>query len=90
MSDGSGRGFLFSATLHGIVAALMFFGFVFKRDDVNVPKVFELVAGEGNNYMAREAPALGTPGGVSVEMPSIPEPKRAPPLLGGPPEPSPA
>jgi colicin import membrane protein len=79
MSDGSGKGFIFSATLHGIVAALMFFSFVFKRDRNEVPKVFELVAGEGDNYLAREAPALGTPGGVSIEMPAAPEPKPAPP-----------
>lgn len=79
MSDGSGKGFLFSATLHGIVAALMFFGFVLKREGSETPKVFELVAGEGDNYMAREAPALGTPGGVSIEIPSVPEPTPSPP-----------
>jgi colicin import membrane protein len=79
MSDGSGKGFLFSATLHGIVAALMFFSFMVKREGKETPKVFELVAGEGDNYMAREAPALGTPGGVSIEIPSVPEPTPTPP-----------
>ena len=79
MTDGSSKGFLFSATLHGIVAALVFFGFVLNRDDLDVPKVFELVAGEGDNYMAREAPALGTPGGVKLDLPKAPEPKPAPP-----------
>jgi colicin import membrane protein len=79
MSDGSSKGFLFSATLHGLAAALLFFSFVIKKDDAEVPKVFELVAGEGDNYMAREAPALGTPGGVNIDIPKAPEPKRAPP-----------
>jgi colicin import membrane protein len=79
MSDESTKGFLFSATLHGAVAALLALGFVLKRDDVEVPKVFELVAGEGDNYMAKEAPALGTPGGVKVSIPKAPEPKPAPP-----------
>jgi colicin import membrane protein len=53
--------------------------FVIKRDDAELPKVFELVAGEGDNYMAREAPALGTPGGVKIEIPKAPEPTRTAP-----------
>ena len=79
MSDGSAKGFLFSATLHGIVAGLMFLSFVLKRGEDEVPKVFELVAGEGDNYTAREAPALGTAGGVKLDLPKMPEPKPAPP-----------
>jgi colicin import membrane protein len=78
MSDGSGKGFLFSATLHGVAAALFFFSFVMKRDDPPT-KIFELVAGEGDNYMAREAPALGTPGGLKVDIPRTPETRPAPP-----------
>ncbi|MGH7946342.1 MAG: cell envelope integrity protein TolA [Opitutaceae bacterium] len=78
MSDGSARGFLFSATLHGIVAALMLFSFIVSRRDRETPKVFELVAGEGDNYMAREAPALGSPGGVAVEI-AVPPPPSPPP-----------
>ena len=58
MSDGSSKGFFLSATLHGAVALLLFLNFVLKRDDSDRPKVFELVAGEGDNYMATEAPAL--------------------------------
>jgi colicin import membrane protein len=78
MSEGTPRGFLLSATLHGAVAALLFLSFVMKRDDGEKPRVFELVAGEGDNYMAREAPALGSPGGVKLDLPKPPEPK---PLL---------
>ena len=77
--DGSSKGFLFSATLHGLAAALLLLGVVLKRDDLEIPKVFELVAGEGDNYMAREAPALGTPSGVKIEIQKAPEPKPSPP-----------
>jgi colicin import membrane protein len=79
MTDGSTKGFLLSAALHGSVAALLFLSLLMKRDDSEIPKVFELVAGEGDNYMAREAPALGTPGGVKLEVPKLPEPKFAAP-----------
>ena len=50
------------------------------RSDGGV-KVFELVAGEGDNYAAKEAPAFGTPGGVKLDapVPVTPEPKPAPP-----------
>jgi colicin import membrane protein len=75
MTDGSSKGFLFSATLHGLAAALLLLGVVLKPDDLEIPKVFELVAGEGDNYMAREAPALGSPGGVKIDIPKAPEPK---------------
>ena len=87
MTDGSTRGFLFSATLHGVVAALMFFSFVLKSDEHEVPPIFELVAGEGDNYMAREAPALGTPGGVTIDIPDTPRAAPPPPKVA-PPAPS--
>lgn len=77
--DGSSKGFLFSATLHGIAAGLLLLSMIAKRQDLEIPKVFELVAGEGDNYMAREAPALGTPGVVKIEIPKAPEPKPAAP-----------
>lgn len=80
MSDGTGKGFMMSATLHGSIAlALFIFGYVLKRDPSELPKVFELVAGEGDNFMATEAPALGSPGGVKIDVPKAPEPKPAPP-----------
>ena len=59
------------------------------------PKVFELVAGAGDNYMATEAPALGSPGGVKLAIPPPPAPKVEPapePVAPAPqpvPEPSP-
>ena len=78
MTDGSSKGFLFSATLHGIAAALLMLSFVMKQRDPE-PKVFELVAGEGDNYMAREAPALGSADGVKFDVPKAPVPKPSPP-----------
>ena len=79
MTDGSSKGFLFSATLHGIAAALLLLSFVMRQRDPDSPKVFELVAGEGDNYMAREAPALGSADGVKFDVPKMPEPRPAPP-----------
>ena len=79
MNDGSAKGFLCSATLHGAAAALLFFSFIMKRDDSDNAKVFELVAGEGDNYMATEAPALGSPTGVKMNIPKAQEPKPTPP-----------
>jgi colicin import membrane protein len=79
MTDGSPKGFMLSATLHGLVAALLLLSVVMKNEDLEIPKVFELVAGEGDNYMAREAPALGTPGGIKIDIPKATEPKPATP-----------
>jgi colicin import membrane protein len=79
MSDGSTKGFFLSATLHGAVAVLLFLNFVLKRDDSDRVKVFELVAGEGDNYMATEAPALGSPTGVKMSLPKAQESKPMPP-----------
>lgn len=58
------------------------------------PKVLELVAGEGNNYAATAAPAIGTPG-VKLNMPATPtppapevRPEPQPPIEAAPPEPA--
>ena len=63
-SDRTSGAFFMSVILHGSVVAIMFMyayatGFFAEEK----PKVFELVAGAGDNYMATEAPALGSPGG---------------------------
>lgn len=85
MSEGSAKGFWLSAALHGTAAALLFiFTFVVRSQESEPVKVFELVAGEGDNFMAAEAPALGTPGGVKIDLPEPPAPRPAPP------EPAPA
>lgn len=80
MSDAANKGFWLSALLHGGAAAmLLLFTYVVKSEVTEEAKVFELVAGEGDNFMAREAPALGTPGGITVDLPEAPAPRPAPP-----------
>lgn len=88
MSDGTGKGFLLSATLHGSIAAAMLLALIINPSSSDEAKVFELVAGEGDNFMAHEAPALGTPGGVKVDVPKAPEPRPTPPPEPVAPEPA--
>lgn len=80
---------MLSLTLHGaIVAIVLFFTYAVHTQVKEQPKIFELVAGEGDNYMATEAPALGTPG-VKLNVPTQPTP--APVIKSEPqPEPEPA
>ena len=61
-------------------------GFLVQQRVEEAPKIFELVAGEGDNYMATAAPALGTPDGIKV---TIPEPVvvKAAPVVEPVPEP---
>lgn len=77
MSDMTARSptaFLISATIHGLFAAAMFYtAYALKDEMIDKAKVFELVAGEGDNYAATEAPALGTPDGLKFEMPAGPK-----------------
>jgi colicin import membrane protein len=80
MSEGATKGFWMSAVLHGVAAAVLFIAtFVVRSAETEPVKIFELVAGEGDNFMATEAPALGTPGGVKVDLPEPPAPRPAPP-----------
>lgn len=79
-----------SATLHaGIVALVIAFSFLFRKTKEEPMQVFELVAGEGDNYMAEEAPALGSPTGVTVSLPEMPAPQPAAPDPAPAPEPEP-
>ncbi len=93
--------------LHGaFVAALVFTAFAFKKEAAQeTTKIFELVAGDGNNWAATEATALGSPEGIKFQptvappqpapvAPPQPEPVTAPPVQPSPvvavaPEPSP-
>lgn len=68
-----------SIALHACIVIAMLLTAYVSQQKPEPTKVFELVAGEGDNYMAKEAPALGTPGGVKVDMPKLPEPRPAPP-----------
>lgn len=80
---------MLSLTLHGaIVAIVLFFTYAVHTQVKEQPKIFELVAGEGDNYMATEAPALGVPGiKLSVPVPPAPVAKPEPQPEPTPPEP---
>jgi colicin import membrane protein len=72
-----------SALVHGAVALLiLFFSYAANSVVKDSPKIFELVAGEGNNYAATSAPALGSVGGIKVPA--------MPPMPATPAEPAPA
>lgn len=85
----SNPAYMTSVFLHGTLVALalayLFWRSVTKPEPA--PTVFELVAGEGDNYAATEAPALGTPGGIKITVPEIPRPEPTP--VVAPPEPEP-
>jgi colicin import membrane protein len=71
---------------------VLFFTYAVNEQTKEPPKVFELVAGEGDNYLADKAPALGTPDGPKVAMtaPTPPAPRPEPPAPTPPaPEPVP-
>ncbi|HZP59503.1 MAG TPA: TonB family protein [Opitutaceae bacterium] len=70
--------FAISALLHAAVIGLLLLAIFFsQRREARPPVVFELVAGEGNNYGATVAPALGSPTGDIKKVATQPAP--APP-----------
>ena len=91
----SPNAFFISVTLHGLVAALLiFFTYAAKEHVVAAPKIFDLVAAPGDNYAATEAPALGMPNGIKVDIPEPPVVTPAPtpeptPIAPTPPQPVP-
>ena len=86
MTDRTGSAFLLSATLHAIaIEVFLLLSFVAHQSTENLPRVLELVAGEGDNYGAKVAPALGTPDGVKLDLATPPTPKAEP--FKAPPEP---
>ncbi|MDX2186635.1 MAG: TonB C-terminal domain-containing protein [Opitutaceae bacterium] len=91
MNAHSPSAYTLSLVIHGAFVALLFVGaFVIREGRLleKKPVIFEMVAGEGDNFDALEAPALGTPGGAKVELPPIPEVKPAPdPVKAQPAEP---
>ena len=69
MNPRSPGAFLLSAALHGAVIAIaLLLSYASNRTADEAVKVFELVAGEGGDYMATEAPALGVAGGIKVDV----------------------
>jgi colicin import membrane protein len=71
--------FMLSLALHGaLVVVALLFSYALDQQVKNAPKVFELVAGAGDNYAATEAPALGSPTGVKLDLPAAPTPQIEP------------
>lgn len=86
MAENTRSAFMLSLTLHGaIVAVLIFLAYALKVTAPDMPKIFELVAGEGDNFAATEAPALSSPG-ISLNIPTPPRVARPEPV---PPQPQP-
>lgn len=76
-----------SAALHAVMAVLvLWFTWQTNRSKEDAAPIFEMVAGEGDNYAATEAPALGTPG-IKLEIPQAPA---ASPVEPAAPEPEPS
>lgn len=82
---------MLSLTLHAaVVAVLLFLTYAASPGNKEKPQVFELVAGAGDNYMATAAPALGSPGGVKLDLPAPPVPQPQIEPAPAPPAPQPA
>jgi colicin import membrane protein len=88
MTAQSPSAYFSSATLHAAVVALLLgVAWVTSQQTREPVKIFELVAGAGDNYAATVAPAFGTPDGDKFKMavaapeaaPRIAEPAPAPP-----------
>ncbi len=89
MTARSPSAILLSAALHGLfVAIALLFAYAVQSSVKDQPKVMELVAGEGDNYAATEAPALGVPNGIKISIPEPPAPVQTPPAMT-PPAPEP-
>ena len=71
--------FVTSVLLHGLVVAVLLLAAYSKSfESKPATKIFELVAGEGDNFAATEAPALGSPGGIKLSVPTPPIPRPEP------------
>ena len=91
MSARTANSFFASAALHALLIALvLWFTYQANHQKKEPMKVFELVAGAGDNFAATEAPALGVAGGgIKFEAPGPPAPDPAPVVEAAQPEPSP-
>lgn len=90
MSAQSPKSYILSGLVHAfVVAALMVAAWVMQNPQREPTKVLDLVAGDGDNWSATEAPALGSPGGseaikvpnIPMPMPKIEEPTPEPPAV---------
>ncbi|HEY8933300.1 MAG TPA: energy transducer TonB [Rariglobus sp.] len=92
MSARTANSFFASAALHALLIALvLWFTYQANHQKKDPMQVFELVAGEGDNFAATEAPALGVAGGgIKFEAPGPPAPTPSPAVEAAPPEPEPS
>lgn len=96
MTAQSPSAYVASFCLHALVVALAVLAFMVSTRRANeAPALFELVAGEGDNYAATQAPALGepdaAPGETVVNLPRPVTTRRPDPTPEvAPPEPAPA
>jgi len=75
MTPRSPSAYFLSAFLHTAVAGtLVLLSFKGCQKPEEPPHIFELVAGEGDNYAATEAPALTAPVAPKVQLPTIKAP----------------
>lgn len=92
MQSHTSGAFFLSLTLHAAVVALILLStFVLHQQIKETPKIFELVAGEGDNYMATEAPAASSDDeaeAVQFDMPTSTQQAPPEPVLAKP-EPEP-
>jgi|CZKI01.1.fsa_nt_gi TonB family protein len=86
MSPRAPAAYAISALIHGAAALLvLFFSYAANSVVRDSPKIFELVAGAGDNYAATVAPALGSPRVVKVAAPQVqPAPVQAAPVQAAP------
>jgi colicin import membrane protein len=89
MSSDQTKGFFLSTTLHVVVIVLLLLGAYAFREPPPLTTIFEVVAGEGDNFAATVAPKLGTPGGLKIDFPA-PLPVQPEPVRVTQPEPAPA
>jgi colicin import membrane protein len=79
MTDRTPVAFVTALVLHGLVVALvLLFTYSTSWEKKIETKPFELVAGEGDNFAATEAPALGVTGGIKLNVPTPPAPTPEP------------
>jgi len=79
MTARSTNAYLCSALVHCGFLGLLLLAYGVGSTRPEAPKVFELVAGAGDNYAATVAPALGIPGGIKLKLstprtPAVQEP----------------
>jgi TonB family protein len=90
MADRYPNAVLASSLIHGaVIALLLLMTYVVHRQVKESPHIFELVAGEGDNYGAKEAPALGVAGGLKVPATEAPKPADPAPVESAAPVPAP-